>query len=282
MFIGESGRDKHVFHVTSCKDPQSCDCPHFSSVNTIVTYRSSLRQMFSAEFPKCSNPFDSIAVDSLILSLQHKFLDNRIPTKQAKRLSPSVIVDTIKQAEFDAIFERDLTKRWAMLRNVLVCKIMTVFGCRASDVLQLRWNDIDMSGDPVIFSFFNTKTAMSNGPRIETLTKFSDKLNVIPALMEWKPMSHAIFPFCLHKFVGHVNPPHMKSTVINKFVKSIFGLDYSSHSLRVSKACDIASEHNDFTVVASQMGMKSPITAKRYSQQRLMVANDSSKKLTFG
>lgn len=282
MYIGAGGRAKHTFHLTNCNNKVGCDCPTFSSVNTLITYRSSLRQMFSCTFPNIVNPFDSLAVDSLILSLQHKFLDNRIPTKQAKALSESMIIATIKQAEFDAVFERDKDKKWTQLRNILICKIMACFGCRASDVLRIRWADIEVSGDVITFSFFNTKTAMSNGPRVESIIKANDKLKVFDSVLEWKPLSHPLFPFCLKKFLKFANPPHMKSTVINKFVKLLFGEEYSSHSLRVSKACEIARCHDDMSVVAGQMGMKSPVTAKRYSQQKLLVTNDCTRRLTFG
>lgn len=282
MFVGEGGREKHFFHVLNCNKHQSCDCPTFSSVNTIITYRSSLRQMFSTLFPLLHNPFDSLSVDCLILSLQHKFLDNRIPTKQAKALSESVIIDTIKQAEFDAVFERDKDKKWTQLRNILICKIMASFGCRASDVLRLRWADITINGDSITFSFFNTKTAMSNGPRVENCVKSRDVFKLFNSIVEWKPLCHPSFPFCLKKFRHLSEPPYMKSTVINKFVKLLFGEEFSSHSLRVSKACELARNHDDMKLVAGEMGMKSPVTAKRYSQQKLMISKDCSRKLTFG
>lgn len=282
MYVGEGGREKHVFHVFSCDGIDSCNCPKFSSVNTLISYRSALRQMFTVNFPTTINPFNSIQVDCLILALQHKFLDNRIPTKQAKALSEGVILETLKQAEFDAIFERDKSKQWTLLRNILVCKVMAAFGCRASDVLRLKCSDITESVDALVFSFYNTKTAMTNGPRVEIVYKVNDTFKVISSMSEWKPLAHAIFPFCLKKHLDLANPPHMKSAVINRFVKLLFGDEFSSHSLRVSKACDLALKDDNFDDIALKMGMKSPVTAKRYSQQRLKVSNDCQRKLVYG
>lgn len=281
MKLGESGRNCKTFHISPCDNKSDCACPTFSSVNTIVTYRSALRLMFSYEFPDKVNPFDDFKVDCFLSTLNNKFIENRVVTKQAKALTMECIVDKLKQVEFDAIFERDDTKKWSLTRNILVCKIMAQFGCRASDVLRLKWSDIVVCDSFVRFSFFHTKTCMSNGPRIETLYKNLDVFMIHEMLSNWMSQSHSSVPFTLKKHVSTEFPPHMSSSVVNNFVKSAFGVEYSSHSLRVSKACDLALDSLDSKDIAKSMGMKSPVTAKRYSQQKLSVSKDGRKRLIF-
>lgn len=281
MILGESGRNTKTFHISPCDNNSNCSCPRFSSVNTIVTYRSALRLMFSYEFPNKVNPFDDFKVDCFLSTLNNKFIENRVVTKQAKALTMKEIQERLKKVEFDAIFERDELKKWALLRNLLICKIMAHFGCRASDVLRLKWADIVICDSFVRFSFFHTKTCMSNGPRIETLYNTQDVLSISEMLSNWIPQSHSVIPFTLKKHLKTEFPPHMSSSSINQFVKGIFGPEFSSPSLRVSKACDLALDSCNSDEIAKSMGMKSPLTAKRYSQQKLSVSKDGRKRLIF-
>lgn len=155
---------------------------------------------------------------------------------------------------------------------------MFQFGCRASDALRLKVSDLELQRDTLFVTFFHSKTALAVGPRRVSLHIDDDDFDVISRFRALNLLTNHSLIFTSWKHRMATDPPPISSAIINKFVKESFGAQFTSHSLRVSKACALKDEGDDDTSIATTLHMKSPVTAKRYSQQSLKFVTSPSGK----
>lgn len=280
VFLGERGRSKSTFHAKTCDRNRACSCPTFSSVATLQSYRSALRAGLneSGFYHDKVHPVDNLRVDSFFASLSAEFVASRISTKQAHRITSTVFSDVVATLDFNAAFERDDKAKWILQRNLCIVTFMFQFGCRASDVLRLKVGDLELHEDHLNVTFFHSKTSLAVGPRRVELHSAEDDFDVIQRIRDLNLVDNHSLIFTNWTHRSSPDPPNISSAVINKFIKASFGAQFTSHSLRVSKACNLKDNGDDDVSIASSLHMKSPLTAKRYAQQSLKFVTSPSGK----
>lgn len=263
----------YTYHWDKCpKD--NCDCPVLGSVRNIEAYRSSIRLLFNERCRGPFNPVNSLECDSLIYTLKKLKTGNRLMRKQALKLESTVITSTLNSFLIHIDFETSSPKKFELMRNVLFVGLLFYSGSRFSDISRLRWSDIScLSSTELKFFITHTKYPNSNNEcHIESRNISFD----IPSLFSrYKDFCYISGNICKTGkiFVNWKSLKRQKGSgviqvsTINSFVKSLFGPNVSSHSFRVSRACELFNSSGNLGDVQTQLRLKSLSMASHYSKQ---------------
>ena len=269
--VASQGRRCQFLHLPSC-DEQNCGCVSISSINTLLAYKSSLSSGLQQRgiFP---NPFESDEVHSGINSVKKLMKANRISEHQAARISDEQVKNTLAELDWDRAYLSSDREIWVLNRNILIVKLMYHLGARISDILNLKWEDVSFKENGnVEICFVNVKNLKLFEPKVNVIAVDKDELNVITDFRNWKKLSNplggvAVAIFRAHALHSKVASSSISTKVVAKFIQDKFGPKFTTHSFRVSRACQLKEENVSDDKIAEAIRVNSISMAKRYSKQ---------------
>lgn len=270
--MSSSSRNLLVYHFDDC-NRSNCSCPHLGSIRTIEAYRSSIKLLWTEKTCLQINPANSLECDNFILTLKKLRVGNRFTSKQANVISSSFLYSLIFSLMLHFDYERSPKSKYLLLRNVLVMVLLYECGARFSDVTRLVWSDVSLSSDALVITFSHTKYPNKN--KTVRIGQDTSKPNVVELFYTFKTLivrkrsinaSDKLFL----DWNSLINPKLLRViqlTTFNSFLKSTLGSDISSHSLRVSQACETFSHSSDLLAVKHKLRLTTVSMAKHYCKQ---------------
>lgn len=266
----DTNKDGHCIHLQTCKGG-ACSCPAVSSLSTLRAYKAAIKAGYS-KYPNLLNRAETPEMAAFIHTIKKRMKANRFTPKQAQIFDSTFLQRRISDMEWRLSQMDPGRPQWILHRDLLLVKCLTHFGFRASDALRIKWGDITTLNERELSITLRDVKNLKFGETFKVNLKVADDdLDILHHLEQWSAMSNQHKNPALFVFRQYATKPEgqrpLNIKTLNQFIRNEFGQNFSSHSFRVTKACELKSQGDSSKVIARALRLKTTTMADYYSKQ---------------